>query len=124
MKKQYKFILFLVALCLMLAPLSAVLAKAATSLDYVYDYTNLFTEEEKSTLQELCQTKGAEAGIDIILMTNYLDSSAAEKVYMEDFYDEYYEAGLLKEDTTILLLNMELRNVYIHSNVCILPTFQ
>ena len=113
MKKYFKLILFVIALCLLIAPSTTALVKAATSLHYVYDDANVFTEEQKNTLQELCQTKGAEAGVDIILLTNYLDSSAAEKRYIEDFYDEYYEAGLLKEDTTILLLNMELRNVYI-----------
>ena len=33
--------------------------------------------------------------------------------YLRKPLDEYYEAGLLKADTTILLLNMELRNVFI-----------
>lgn len=113
MKKPYKFILFLIALCLILAPFTAVPAVAAEALHYVYDDDSLFTAEEKDTLQELCQTKGKEAGIDIILLTKRLDSSAAEKKYMEDFYDEYYEAGLLNADTAMLLINMELRNVYI-----------
>ena len=117
MKKYFKFILFIIALCSLLAPFTVISATAAEvtakTLHYVYDDANVFTEEQKNTLQELCQTKGAEAGVDIILLTNYFTSSAEEKIYMENFYDEYYEAGLLKADTTILLLNMELRNIYI-----------
>ena len=113
MKKQYKFILFITALCLMFAPLTAVRVCAAETLQYVYDNDNVFTTEEQDTLRDLCKTKGTEAGIDIILITERLSSSSAEKTYTEDFYDEYYAAGLLNADTTILLLNMELRNVYI-----------
>lgn len=113
MKKQYKFILFLMALCLILTSFTAVPAIAAETLHYVYDNDNVFTAEERDALQELCKTKGAETGIDIILLTERLSSSSAEKKYMEDFYDEYYDAGLLKKDTTMLLINMELRNVFI-----------
>ena len=113
MKKQYKFTLFLIALCVMLAFLTVVPATAAETLQYVYDNDNLLTTDEQEALRELCQTKGEEAGIDIILLTERLSSSSAEKTYMEEFYDEYYEAGLLKTDTAMLLINMELRNVYI-----------
>lgn len=117
MKTYLKFLLFILALCSPLTPFTVISATAAEvtakTLHYVYDDANVFTEEQKNTLQELCQTKGAKAGVDIILLTNYFASSAEEKIYMENFYDEYYEAGLLKADTTILLLNMELRNVYI-----------
>ena len=113
MKKQYKFTLFLIALCVMLAFLTVVPATAAETLQYVYDNDNLLTTDEQEALRELCQTKGEEAGIDIILLTERLSSSSAEKTYMEEFYDEYYEAGLLKTDTAMILINMELRNVYI-----------
>lgn len=113
MKKQYKFTLFLIALCVMLASLTVVPATAAETLQYVYDNDNLLTTDEQEALRELCQTKGEEAGIDIILLTERLSSSSAEKTYMEEFYDEYYEAGLLKTDTAMILINMELRNVYI-----------
>ena len=113
MKKQYKFIFFLVALCLILAPLTVISATAAETLQYVYDNDNLLTADEQEALRELCQTKGEEAGIDIILLTERLSSSSAEKIYMEEFYDAYYDAGLLKTDTAMILINMELRNVYI-----------
>lgn len=113
MKKQYKFIFFLVALCLILAPLTVISAAAAETLQYVYDNDNLLTADEQEALRELCQTKGEEAGIDIILLTERLSSSSAEKIYMEEFYDAYYDAGLLKTDTAMMLINMELRNVYI-----------
>ena len=114
MKKQFSILCCLFLFCLLLAPGTALHALAAPlTQEYVYDSDHLLTEDEIVDLKELCQTKGAEAGVDIILLTERLSSYDAEKTYMEDFYDEQYEAGILNEHTAMLLINMELRDVYI-----------
>ena len=114
MKKRFSILFCLLFVCFMLAPMTELHALAASlTQEYVYDSDNLLTEDEIADLKELCKTKGAEAGVDIILLTKRLSSYDAEKTYMEDFYDEYYAAGILNEHTAMLLVNMELRDVYI-----------
>ena len=84
-----------------------------TTPQYVYDEEQLLTEEEMIKLENLCKTKGEEAKVSILLLTKPLSSYEAEKTYMEEVFDTLYDAGTILADTAMLLINMEIRDVYI-----------
>ena len=107
------FTLFLCSLLVVVAFTKPWIVLADETTQYVYDEDQLLTEEEIIILENLCKTKGQEANISILLLTKPLPSYEAEKTYMEDDFDTLYDAGTILADTAMLLINMEIRDVYI-----------
>lgn len=84
-----------------------------TSQKYVYDEDGLLSDKELADLKQLLAESSETAGADIICITARVSSYEKEKKYLEDFFDAQYDAGLLREDAALLLVNMELRDVFI-----------
>lgn len=67
------------------------------SSQFVYDYANVFTSSEESTLQERCEEIGKELGLDIVIVSARDLGGMHERDYADDFYDYggYSESGIL-----------------------------
>lgn len=84
---------------------------------FVYDYADVFSEDEELKLQELCDNTGKKLGFDFVVVTtrdlgnkNYID-------YADDFYDEGcfgyegdYGSGVL------YLIDLDEGNIYISTS--------
>lgn len=82
----------------------------------VYDYADLFTEEEEQQLQELAVEKAQETQLDIIILTTEDKEGKSEVTYSDDFYDKNsfgYERE--KGSGILLMIDMEDRRVYINT---------
>ncbi len=80
---------------------------AAPEDQKVYDFYGLFSEEEVTDLEAVCEKYGEEGKIDIVMITDDLNGGSRKK-YLEDFYDEY-GFGYNQEfgDTAMILINMD-----------------
>lgn len=97
------FTLFLLILCLI--PPSYI--KASKEDSKIYDYYQLFEEDEKQDLEETLNQYSDEGEVDIIVITTDDLEGKSKQVYMEDFYD-FNALGYDKEfgDTVLLMLYM------------------
>lgn len=76
---------------------------------HIYDKAELLSTEELSDLEDMCIEYGAEAGIEIIILTHEDAKAPDGEYYIEDFYDR-----TLPGDSVILLVDLYNRDVIIH----------
>lgn len=80
---------------------------AAPEDQKVYDYYDLFSDQEIEKLEAVSKEYGEEGKVDIVIITTDDLSGKSRQQYLEDFYDEY-GFGYEEEFGTaaLLLLNM------------------
>lgn len=95
---------FLISISMQMVPT----AYASIDDQKVYDFYGLFTESEITDLEEFCSTYGAEAEIDIVIVTVASLDNQTRTSYLEDFYDQK-GFGYDQEfgDTVLMLINMD-----------------
>lgn len=112
--KNKKSFLAIIIVCLMVAllPFHPAYSDAAeadtTNIQHIYDKANLLSTSEIDNLEEMCADYGAQAGIDIIILTHNDPNAREAEGYIEDFYDQ-----MLYGDSVILLVDMYNRVVFI-----------
>lgn len=81
---------------------------AAPEDQKVYDYYDLFSDQEIEKLEEVSKEYGEEGKVDIVIITTDDLSGKSRQQYLDDFYDEY-GFGYEEEFGTaaLLLLNMD-----------------
>lgn len=84
---------------------------------FVYDYSDVFTDEEELKLQELCEATGAELKLDLVVVTTNETGGKSAEQYADDFYDEgkygyecEYGSGVL------FLLDFDNRKMWISTS--------
>lgn len=90
----------------LIAP-SSVSAATEQSSQHVYDNAGLLSTSEVSDLENLCTEYGADAGIDIMILTHDDPSAVYAEDYIEDFEDTIPDG-----DRVYLLLDMQNRVVF------------
>lgn len=80
--------------------------QAAPEDQKVYDYYELFSEDEITDLEDVCAQYGEDGKVDIVIVTDDLNGESTKK-YLEDFYDEH-GFGYNQEfgDAAMILVNM------------------
>ena len=103
-----QFITALLILTCLLIPLTFE-RQVSASIDSpkVYDYYELFSEQEKEELEEILNQYTLEGEVDIVVLTTDNLEGKSKQKYMEDFFDNAY-LGYDKElgDTVLLMLYM------------------
>ncbi len=84
---------------------------------FVYDYADVFDDDEELELQKLCEEKGKKLELDLVVVTSRDLGSKSEEEYADDFYDEgrfgyegEYGSGVL------YLLDLDRGNIYISTS--------
>lgn len=114
--KNMKFktpVLFSLAIMLSLLIITAITGLTLTSYvsafqQKVYDYAELFTDDEIAELETISLEQGEAGKVDIVFITTFNLNGQTRREYLEDFYDDY-GFGYDKEygDTALVLLNMD-----------------
>ncbi|MBE5961152.1 MAG: hypothetical protein E7256_07165 [Lachnospiraceae bacterium] len=87
---------------------------ASTGTVYLDDTISLLSEKEAEEISSLLEKYSNESGSDIVIVTTNTPATRSEdKTYVEDYFDAHYDAGRLKADATILLIDMNTRFVVI-----------
>lgn len=77
-------------------------ASASVKLSNVDDGANLLTDQEEKNLNDLLLKYSEKYNIDLVVITrNGLDGKT-NKVYLEDYVDQFIDAGMYSENLTIL----------------------
>ena len=105
------FLLLVIVFSLLISPFTSNLTTtiyAHPSMQKVYDFANLFTQEEIEKLEAISLEQGEVGKVDIVFITTNSLDDKTRKSYLEDFYDEH-GFGYDKEygDTALILLNMD-----------------
>lgn len=109
-KAFYKSLPFLLLLCvpLFLFLLSSTRAQALPKDQKVYDNDGLFTEEEVTKLEDVCNKYGEDGKVDIVIITENGLEGKTRTQYLEDFYDAHgfgYDQKF--GNAVLLLINMD-----------------
>lgn len=84
--------------------------KASAGTVYLNDTIGLLSPSEASEVSALLEKYSNKSGSDIVILTTDTPTTRSEdKTYVEDYFDAQYDAGLLKEDATIFLIDMNTR---------------
>lgn len=104
------FILSL-ATMLLISLISSTTSFAASVNQKVYDFYDLFTEDEVRELENIAKEYGAMGQVDIVMITEESLDGKSIKGYLEDFYDAY-GFGFNKSygDAVLILVNMDPSN--------------
>lgn len=78
----------------------------------VYDEANLLQENQIVELENKISSIENEYGIDIVLLTINDAQGKSAQVYAEDYLDALYYDGVVSDDSMILLLDMDNREIY------------
>lgn len=98
-KRFFSFLLMLIFM------LSLAIPVGASSVD-VYDWAELLTDAERSSLEDQAQAISDEYDIDVVILTvDTLDGKSSDS-YAEDFYDD----NGYGDDGVLLLISMEDRD--------------
>lgn len=100
-------------LLLLLVFLFSVGGTVLASFEKVYDEANLFSEAERTDINEQALNLSEQTEMDIVIVTTNDSQGKSSSDYALDFYDEHgfgYEGTL---DGVLYLLNMDEREVYI-----------
>ena len=76
---------------------------------FVYDYADVFTQEEESKLQQMCSEVGKELGMDLVIVAARNLGGMHERDYADDFYDY----GGYKESGVLYLIDLDHDGVWI-----------
>lgn len=94
----------------------ALLPLQAAAIDFdvntaykVYDYADLFTDEEESRLSDEANLYSREYNLDFVIVTTGDDEGISSQDYAQDFYD--YNA--FQTNGILLLINMDERELWI-----------
>lgn len=81
---------------------------------YVYDFANLLTDEEATTISKLAKDFSVERETDFVILTTNETDGRDVVQYMQDFYDEK-GLGYNKQhgNTAILTIDMQHREIYL-----------
>ena len=84
---------------------------------FVYDYADVFTDEEELKLQELCETTGEELKLDLVVVTTNEAGGKSSELYANDFFDDggygyegEYGSGVL------FLLDFDNNNMWVSAS--------
>jgi uncharacterized protein len=108
------FYLYTFMFLLLCSSLFALKVNAAPEDQKVYDNYGLFSSEEITKLEDICNKYGEEGKVDIVILTTDDLEGKTYTKYMEDFNDEM-EFGYDKEsgDAAIILISMEPDNHFV-----------
>ncbi|SHN82155.1 TPM domain-containing protein [Desulfitobacterium chlororespirans] len=103
-KRAAKLALLLVIMLYAVYPSSVT---AALQDQHIFDGAQLFTEDERASLEETCQQYGSESDIDIVIVTTSDLDGKTPQLYLEEFYDAKGADGDgVYRSAALLLLNM------------------
>ncbi len=110
MKKLRTYLSVLLLSIFMLSAFFPMKIKAASGTVYLNDTIGLLTSKEAEEISDLLEKYSNDTGSDLIILTTNTPLSRSEdKTYVEDYFDAQYDAGLLKENATIFLIDMNTR---------------
>lgn len=110
MKKLRTYLSLLLILACMICSFLPLKANASTGTVYLDDTIGLLSEKEANEISSLLQNYSTETGSDIVIVTTNTPASRYDdKTFVEDYFDAHYNAGSLKANATILLIDMNTR---------------
>lgn len=103
-KRAAKLALLLVIVFYAVHPSSVT---AALPDQHIFDSAQLFTEDERASLEETCRQYGSESDIAIVIVTTSDLNGKTPQLYLEEFYDANGADGDgVYRSAALLLLNM------------------
>ena len=111
-KAVSRLLMLLMIFCLF--PTKNVKAYTVVEGKNVYDDAGLLSDSEISQLSEQIASIEKKQGIDIYILTTNDDLGYSSDIYNDYFFKEgHVDKNIFKEDTAILLINMDYREVYL-----------
>lgn len=106
---------FLIILCFLFSFSFVVLGNVPLKAneEHVYDFAQLFTEEEKAILENKLDTLSQNEQMDVSILTTEDAEGKTSRDYADDFYDRNGFGYGSTKDGLLLLLDMDNREVYI-----------
>lgn len=112
---KLKYIIFALAAILCLLPRTNVKAYSVVEGQHVYDDAGLFTNDEIGRLDKLIEKIEKKDEVDLYVLTTSDAQGYTSDIYNDYFFDEgHNKKQLFNEDTIILLINMENREVWLN----------
>ena len=105
-----KVLAFILSLVLVMS-FSASLVSASAQELYVYDYADLLTDEEETSLSTLAKNQSNQYGISITFLTYDDSEGKSTMVYTDDFYDQ----TIAETNGFLLAIDMDNREVYVNT---------
>lgn len=107
-------LLFVLLISVCLFPSDTVKAYTVVQGQKIYDDAGLLSDYEISQLSAQIVSVEKAQGIDIYILTTNDDQGYTSDTYSDYFFDEgHVDKNIFKEDTVILLINMDYREVYL-----------
>ncbi len=110
-----KMLLFVLAVLFLLMPFhSIVSAQSTNQQQFVYDYANVLTSEEKAQLESLSSKLSEERNTAFLIITLNESNNQDIVEYTKDFYDEQAPGYDKKHgNTAMLVIDLQQRDVFL-----------
>lgn len=86
---------------------------AVDASEKVYDYADLFSEEEESSLYDQISSYISDSNFDMAIVTINSNSKGSSQIYADDFYDYNAFGTDSSRSGLLLLIDMDYREIYI-----------